>query len=101
MHLIDLGEKCTIENVQELKSLILEGFAAAKDQDNHLQIDVSKLDDIDTAGVQFFVSGVKEAQKQKITVSYKGPLKDAVIETFKISGVQYGENEPDKGAPRG
>ena len=88
MFSMSMGTRCTIDNIQELKRISLEALEKA---DGSIEIDISSLVEIDTAGVQLFVAGMKEAAKRKISVTFKGPLDNRVADVFRISGVRYGE----------
>ena len=89
MYSVTLDGKCSIDNIQELRSRLLEAFDRA---DDGLEIDVSGIDELDTAGIQLFVSSIKEAAARKIRVRLKGPLPGTVRNWFRLSGVHYEES---------
>ncbi len=89
-----MGSRCTIENVQEIKNSILVALDQAEDV---IEVDISGIEVVDTAGIQFFVAGVKEAVKRKLTVKLKGPMQPQVEEVFRLVGVQYDDTYPAGG----
>ncbi len=91
---IAMGSRCTIENVQEIKDYILKALDEAEDI---IEVDISRVEAVDAAGIQFFVAGVKEAVKRKITVKLKGPMQPQVEEVFRLTGVHYDDTFPVDG----
>lgn len=83
---IQFQPKYTVENIVEARRRALELIESAADT---LQIDVSACVEVDTAGIQLFVSLVKEAEERGITLRVQGPLHPKVSAAFAASGVHY------------
>ncbi len=85
---VPIGTRCVIDTVKDLKSSLLE---ALNESSEGVLLDVSQIEEIDTAGIQLFVSLFNEVEKRKIPLKFKGPMNEKVLEQFQLSGVRYGE----------
>lgn len=83
---IKFQPRYTVENVVEARDRALKFMA---DKPECLEIDVSACEEVDTAGIQLFVSLIKEAEEQGVKVRVKGPLHPKVSAAFAASGVHY------------
>ena len=84
---IALTGRCTLEVANEIRTRLLEALENGLDR---LTVDLAGLTEIDTAGIQLFVSGLKEAEARGIQIELRGPLDPDVASSFDISGVHYG-----------
>ncbi|WP_319561303.1 STAS domain-containing protein [Marispirochaeta sp.] len=85
---VAVERKCVIGTVKFLRTSLLKALDESPDG---IILDVSQTDEIDTAGIQLFVSLVKEIEKRGVSLELKGPMNDRVLKQFEISGVRYGE----------
>ncbi|MCL2520832.1 MAG: STAS domain-containing protein [Spirochaetaceae bacterium] len=74
--------KVSIENAEKFKNEILEALAG----NSTLIMDLSRVESIDTSGVQLLVATVKEAKKQNITLAVEGHIPKEVNKRLIMGG---------------
>jgi anti-anti-sigma factor len=74
--------KVSIENAGKLKDEITQAFA----QNDSLALDLSRVETIDTSGIQLLVAMIKEAQNKNIALVFEGQVPKEVNRRLLMGG---------------